>query len=181
MRYRAGIGIVAFLVMGGIVVSTPAQGAEKRLGGGVHYWRTIDDIDDEGLDDIDDDGYGIVGSFQIVPAGLFSFEFDVEYYDDGFGGSRDSVIAPQALVLIGHGLYAGAGVGIEYSDGFRDGDKWSDPFYVGRVGLNLELLPNFFLDINANYQANAFDELDEADTDSITLGALVRIGIGGSR
>lgn len=180
MRYRASIGIVALLVLCGVVAAAPAEAAERRLGFGVHYWQTLDDIDDEGFDEeIDEDGVSFLGSYQIVPGGLFSFEFDVEYFDAGFGGSPDSVISPQAFLLIGHGLYAGVGVGVGYSDGFED--DFSDPFYMARAGFNIELLPSLFLDINANYQANAFNELDEADTDAITLGALLRFGIGGSR
>lgn len=179
MRYRAGIGIMALLILCGVVASTPAQAAEKRLGFGVHYWRTVDDIDDDGVDDIDDDGVSYLGSYQILPGGLLSFELDVEYFEEGFGGSPDSVFSPQAFLLVGHGLYAGVGVGVGYSDGFED--DFSDPFYMARLGFNIELLPKLFLDVNANYQANAFDELDEADTDAITLGALLRFGIGGSR
>lgn len=181
MRHRAIVGIVALLALLGIVTATPAQAAEKRLGFGVHYWRTVDDIDDDGVDDIEDDGVSYLGSYQILPGGLLSFELDVEYFEAGFGGSEDSVISPQAFALIGHGLYAGVGIGVSYaSDGF-DGDDFSDPFYMARVGFNMELLPKLFLDINANYQANAFNELDEADTDAITLGALLRFGIGGRR
>lgn len=179
MRYRAGIGIVALLVVCGVVASAPAEAAEKRLGFGVHYWRTVDDLDDEGVDDIEDDGVSYLGSYQVLPGGLLSFELDLEYFEEGFGGSTDSVFSPQAFVLIGHGLYAGVGVGVSYSSGFED--DFSDPFYLARVGFNMELLPKLFLDINANYQANAFNELDEADTDAITLGALLRFGIGGSR
>ncbi|MGH9380683.1 MAG: hypothetical protein ACRD2Z_08740 [Thermoanaerobaculia bacterium] len=179
MRHRAIVGIAALLMLVGIIAATPAQAAEKRLGFGVHYWRTVDDIDDEGLGDIEDDGVSYLGSYQILPGGLLSFEFDLEYFEAGFGGSEDAVFSPQAFLLVGHGLYAGVGVGVGYSDGFED--DVSDPFYIARVGFNMELLPKLFLDINANYQANAFSELDQADTDAITLGALLRFGLGGSR
>ena len=40
--------------------------------------------------------------------------------------------------------------------------------------FDLLLLPRLRLDINANYRADAFSALDQADTDAITLGASVR-------
>ena len=72
--------------------------------------------------------------------------------------------------MIGGTLYAGAGIGIYYSDG-----NWADePFYMLRAGLDFPILPFLYLDINANYRAGAFDELDEAESDAITLGVSAR-------
>lgn len=161
----------------GCLIASPAAAAEKRLGFGAHYFRTIDDLDDEGFDDIEDDGYSLIGSLHVVPRGLLSFMFDLEYFQDGYGGSPADTLAPQFLVVLGRGLYGGVGVGVSYSDELPD--EFSDPFYVARAGFQVELIPRLFLDINANYQANAFNELDEADTDAITLGGLIRFTVGG--
>ena len=54
-----------------------------------------------------------------------------------------------------------------------------NPFYVLRAGLNLELLPTLYIDINGNYRVESFDKIkdaeDDIDTDVITLGAAARL------
>jgi hypothetical protein len=162
---------VALLVLGALAVS-PANAGEHRLGLGYHYFETLDDIDS--ASEIDDSGNSLVFSYQYLPGGLLRFEADVEYYADGYGGSTEKAYAPQVYVLLGRGFYGGVGIGVTQSDGFASGDEWSDPWYAAKVGVDLLLLPKIHLDINANYRADAFSELDEADTDAITLGASVR-------
>ena len=83
-----------------------------------------------------------------------------------------SPLSPIAWLYVGKRLYGAAGVGVSFSDGFED--DISDPFWTGRVGFEFHLLPRTTVDINANYRAGSFDELDQADTDSITLGAMIR-------
>jgi hypothetical protein len=124
---------------------------------------------------VDDSGNSLVFSYQYLPGGLVRLEGDLEYFADGYGGSTETAYAPQVYVLIGRGFYGGVGIGITNSDGFADG-SWSDPWYAARAGVDLLLLPKLHLDINANYRANAFADLDEAETDAITLGAALRIG-----
>ena len=158
------------------LVSTPAA-AEFRLGGGVNYWRTLDDLEDEGFDDIDESGLSYVLSYQYVPGGLLRLEIDVEYFDEGFGGAASEAISPQGYLLVGSGFYAGLGVGVTYSDDFED--EVSDPFYGAKLGVDFELLPNFHLDVYANYRFDAWSELEEVDTDTVFLGAVVRLGFGG--
>jgi hypothetical protein len=155
-----------------VVIAAPAPAAEHRLGGGVHYWRTVDDLEDEGFDEIEDDGRSFVLSYQYVPAGLVKIQLDAEYFEEGFGGATEEAISPQLYLVLGSRLYAAVGVGLTYSDEFEN--SWSDPFYAARVGMDFLLLPRTHLDLNANYRADAFGELEEADTDAITLGAVVR-------
>jgi len=152
-----------------------AEAAEHRLGLGVHYWRTVDDLADEGFEDLEDDGLSYLVSYQYVPRGLLRFEIDLEYYDDGFAGSDESAFAPIGYLVVGSGFYVAAGVGVTISDGLED--DVSDPFFAGKVGFMFDLLPGVSLDLNANYRANAFSELDEADTDAITMAALVRFSL----
>lgn len=160
-----------------LAVAIPAAAAagEHRIGFGYHYWKTVDDLDD--FADIEDDGYATVLSYQYLPGGLLRFEVDVEYFSDGFGGSTDDAYSPQVYVLFGRFLYAGVGIGITHGDGFASGDDWSDPWYAARAGLDILLLPRLHLDINANYRANAFEDLEDADTDALTFGASVRLRI----
>jgi len=62
---------------------------------------------------------------------------------------------------------------------YFDGDFADSPFYLIRAGLDLQLAPRIYLDINGNYR---FEELEgsgrgveEIDTDVVTLGAAVRL------
>jgi hypothetical protein len=142
-----------------------------RLGVGVNYWKTIDNID---LGDVDEDGLSYLASYQYAPLGLFKFEADLEYFPD-LGGGSEAVWAPEAFVIVGGTIYAGAGIGIYYSDG-----DWGDePFYMLRAGLDFPILPFLFLDINANYRFNDWGSLSgsDLDTDTIRLGAAVRFAL----
>lgn len=160
-----------------LMLALPALAAagEHRLGFGYHYWKTLDDISATNLGEINDDGYAEVISYQYLPAGLMKWEVDVEYFNDGFGGSTEKAYSPQLFLLFGRNLYAGVGIGMTKSDSFPDGDSWSDPWYAARAGIELLLLPKIHLDINANYRADAFKALDDAKSDTITLGASVRL------
>lgn len=142
-----------------------------RLGVGANYWKTIDDIE---LSDVDEDGFSWLASYQYAPVGLFKFEADLEYFPD-LGGESETVWAPQAFVLVGGTIYAGAGAGIYYSDG-----DWGDePFYMLRAGLDFPVLPFLHLDVNANYRFNDWDTLSGSDlnTDTIRLGAALRFAL----
>jgi hypothetical protein len=68
-----------------------------------------------------------------------------------------------------------AGFGVTFSSGLDDSP--SDPFYSGRLGFQLELLPGLLLDFNANYRTNAFEELGDFDVDTLTLGVIARVKI----
>ncbi len=155
--------------------SATAQAAEHRLGIGVQFWRTVDDLKDQGFTDIKEDGFAGVLSYQYIPPSLLRFEIDLEIYDDGFGGSDETAVSPIGFVLVGNTIYVGIGVGLTFSSGFED--EVSDPFLAGRLGFQLSLLPGVRLDINANYRTDTFSELANADTDTITLGALVRFAL----
>lgn len=156
----------------------PAQveAAEHRFGIGLQFFKTVDDIADDIGDDsfanIEDDGYAFVLSYQRIPRGLFRWEIDVEYYESGFGGSGEDSITPLALILFGRSLYAGVGAGVTFASDLED--DVSDPFFVARIGYQLDILPMVSLDINANYRNGAFEDLGDFDTDAATLGAILR-------
>lgn len=154
--------------------SVPAEAAEHRIGFGFNYWRALDDVVEDDFD-LDEDGLAPYLTYQLVPAGLFRFEADLEYFERGFGGSTAEAYSPQVFVLLGGGFYGGVGVGVTYSSDLPD--DVSDPFYAARVGLDFVLLPRIHLDVNLNYRANTFSSLDQASSDTITLGAAVRFGL----
>ena len=152
-----------------MLITFPALAADHRIGLGVHHWQTVDDLADEGFEGLDDSGTSGIFSYQYMPEGIFTLELDLEYFADGFGGSTEAAFSPQAFLLVGHGFYAGAGVGTIYSDG-----ESSDPFYAARVGLDFTLIPRLSVDVNANYRFDDWSLIDEVDTDTVTLGALLR-------
>ena len=155
------------------LLALPAAAADHRIGGGFHYWRTIDDLRDEGFDEIDDSGLAEVVSYQYVPGGLIKLEIDVEYFDDGFGGSLEATYSPQVYLVVGSFVYGAVGTGVLVSDGFED--NVSDPFLAAKVGIDTLLLPKLHLDVNANYRFDDWNQLNDADTDTVTLAALVRL------
>jgi len=141
-----------------------------RFGGGIHYWVATEDIDE---DNVDEEGIALILSYQYQMAGSFKLEGNLEYLGEGYAGSADFVLSPQLYLLIGRGLYGGVGIGINYSNG----DFADQPYFALRVGVDFEILPSIFLDINANYRFEKwdFDEIEEdIDTDIVTLGAIVR-------
>jgi hypothetical protein len=147
-----------------------ASAAEHRLGIGEMYWRTLEEVNHLR---VDSDGLAPYLTYQYVPEGIFKFELDLEYYSKGFGGSDTTAYTPLAFVLVEFGIYAGLGVGVTVSDGLDD--NVSDPFYAARVGWDFALIPRVHLDLNANYRAGSFKELEDDDLDSYTLGAAVRV------
>lgn len=164
MKRSLLIMIIALLAYG----SGNAWAAEHRIGAGVTYWTALDDID---VADINDDGFSYLVSYQYW-LGLIGFEADLELLPDRFG---ETAIAPQAFILVGRGIYGGAGIGIEN----RDGDFADEPFFAFRAGVNLELLPGIYGDVYGTYRFNDSADLDQSDTDvdtdTIFLGAMVRV------
>ncbi len=152
--------------------SLPAHAGEHRLGGGINYWRSIDDLKKDDFD-FNNNGFGFVGSYQYW-GGLLGIELDIELLPDQFG---EKAIAPQAYVLLGSTLYAGLGIGTTYTDG-----KFADePFYALRGGYCFEVLPSLYADLYATYRFNDNMQLKDAvhdiSTDTLFLGAMVRFSL----
>lgn len=162
-----------FLFMS-ILCALPAGAGEHRFGLGAHFFKTVDDIADDGFSDIEDDGYAFVVSYRYEPGGFIFFQLEADYYKDGYGGATESALAPAVFVGVGRDIYVAIGLAATYSDDF-DG-SFSDPYYIGRIGYDLDLLPGISLDINVNYQAGSFSEIEDfdLDTDTLTLGASIR-------
>jgi opacity protein-like surface antigen len=165
---RASRFVVLILLCSSL--ASTARAASFSLGAGVHYWRTVNEL---GNASFDRSGAAVMLSYQYLPEGLFKLEGDVEFFPRGFGGANDAAWSPQVYFLVGGRLYAGVGAGVIYSSSF-DG-RWSDVFYAARAGTDFALLPRVHLDINANYRFNDWNQLDQANTDTVTLGALLRL------
>lgn len=171
MTWLRGVCMAALLAaLAGPVL---AADSTSRLGAGANYWVVLENLDDEGVRNLDEEGYSYFVSYQYWPS-LLGLELQVEMFPDWIG--QDDAYAPQAYVLLGSTLYAGAGVGIVNFD-----SEWADdPFYAFKAGLNLEIVPNLFLDISGNYRFNSKTQLEDnhsdIDTDTVFLGAAVRLG-----
>lgn len=178
---KAGKTASVVALMAATAIACPyigkSQGASERnhrIGGGVHYWKTIKQLDDEkDKTKLDDNGISYYGSYQYV-IGFFKAEIDVEVFPKNFRGSDKLSISPQAFALVGGLIYGGIGVATTWTDDDKVDKKFSDPFGILRAGLDIELLPALHLDINGNYQFTQWANWDRFDTDTITLGAQAR-------
>jgi hypothetical protein len=172
---RKTILLATFFATLGFCIAAAAPAAEHRFGIGGHYWRALDDLDLSNPE-VEEEGLAPYLTYQWAPEGVLRLELDLEYFEAGFGGSTEAAVAPMAFVLVELGLYGGVGVGVTISDGIED--NISDPFYAARLGYDFAVLPHLHVDLNANYRANSFAALEDYDSDSITLGAAVRIAFG---
>lgn len=150
--------------------SAPAALAGHRLGAGANYWKALNDID---VTDIDESGISWLASYQYIPAGIFKLEVDLEYYPS-LGVDRQAFWSPEIFLLAGGTFYAGVGIG-----DYFNGDIFSDtPFFMLRAGVDFAILPFLFLDVNANYRFNNWDNVaDDVDTNTIRIGAAVRFAM----
>ena len=161
------------ILVAGMAGLAAAEDRPHRIGGGVNYWASVEDLKNEGIQGLEDSGYSYYASYQYWPS-LLGFEIQVEGAPDWVG--QGAAYAPAAYLLVGGWLYGGVGIGWGYTDG-----NWSsDPFYALKAGLNMQILPGFYLDISANYHVNSKTELegvtDSIKTDAVFLGAGLRFG-----
>lgn len=166
MRKALWVLWVAFIGLS----AAQAGDSVHRIGAGANYWTVLDDID---VDDVDEDGFSYFASYQFRPT-LIGLQADLEFLPDRFG---EDAIAPAAYLILGKAIYAAAGAGILNLDG-----EWADdPFFALKAGLDLEVLPHIFLDISASYrfdpETKLEDAVDNIDTDTVFLGAAVRLGL----
>ncbi len=167
---RAMMGLVICLTF--CVLCGPGSAeAGGRVGLGLTYWHALDDID---LSDFDQDGVSWFLSYQSRGAYLLGWEADLEMMPKGFMAADENVYAPQAYVVIGTSIHGSVGIGWYYSDG----DWAEEPFYALRIGMEYTLVPSIYLDINANYRFTNWGDLEgeDIDTDTIMLGAALRMG-----
>lgn len=167
MKYNI---LMALMILALGLSVTDVRAGEHRIGGGVNYWVTVDDLEE---DDLDESGLSYLVSYQHW-WNFLGLEADLELLPDRFG---ETAFAPQAYLLFGGTLYGGAGVGLMNIDG----DFADEPFFALRAGLNLELLPGSFLDVSANYRFNDSEGLEnertDIDADTVFLGAALRFAL----
>lgn len=163
--------LTSLLVLAALAPSA-ATAAEHRLGLGLRYWNALEDLPKQGFPDVDDSGVSWLGSYIFDVEGPLKFGLELEYHGNGYGGSTSSAWSPQVLAMVGGKLYGGIGMGITLASSF-DSNR-SDPYFLARVGFDFSILPRLTLDLHLEWQADAFNQLDEFDSDALTLGAVVR-------
>jgi len=169
VRSAVSMALVALLVLG----FAAGASAGMRLGGGIHYLRTVGDLKD--TPEFDANSLGFLGALK-YKGGLFTVEGAVEVIPD-YVGSDKVLWQPQAHLLIGGLIYGGAGIGIGYMSDFG----WQDPFYALRAGVDFMLGP-VDLDVFASYRFQKSDDLavlEQDDLDAITFGVLINFGSSG--
>jgi len=177
-RCGASKSFLPAMVLCAILTAAPAKAGEHSLGIGAHFWKTVDEIaDDGGFSGIEDEGYAVVASYRYKPGGLLFFQVDLGYYPDGTSGLIDAAYTPMVFLGVGRSWYAAAGVGITHTEKILhigDDDFSSDPYFLGRIGWNLDLVPGVAIDLNASYAIDAWNEADQLRSDATTLGAMIR-------
>jgi hypothetical protein len=141
---------------------------EHQLGGGLHYLRTLGEIEEN--PEWNPDALGFLVSYRYKLT-LVKLEADLEWVPD-YGGSDKTLFQPQAWFIAGGLIYGAGGIGGSYIDG-----GWFDnPFYGLRAGADLTLA-GFNLDLFATYRwqsSTVFDDINEEDLDALTFGAIFR-------
>ena len=155
------------LCIGGAV----SQAQDHQFSAGMHYWKVIDDID---VTNMDDDGFSYFFHYRYRFYGPMRIELGLERLPDRFGAAA---YAPQAFLIAGNRIYAGAGVGAIYTDSsFAD-----EPFFAIKAGVALPLLLWLRLDLSAQYRFNDFADLRDEDrkigTDTVFLGGALRFSL----
>lgn len=161
-------GLLAAVLAG---LAVPAS-AENGLGVGANYWRTVGDL--VTTREFDKNGVSYYLTYRYKTESWLFFDVQLERMPEGYMASTNAVYAPQLFAGLKISMiYGGVGAGIFYSDG----EKQGDPFYVLRAGVDLNVLPMVYLDINANYRFVKWDQADSENLnkDTIMLGAAARI------
>jgi hypothetical protein len=163
--------LLSVIVIAGAMIVPSFPAGASSIGGGINYWHAMEDID---LNEFDQDGASLFFSLR-SGGGLLRWEADFEIMPEGFMASPEAAYAPQVYLVVGRKVTAAVGAGWYYSNG-----EWADqPFYILRAGLEVMLLPKLSLDLMMNYRFTDWGELEgeDIDTDTIMLGAALRISI----
>ena len=165
--------MITFLVLVLLTAGLAADAtAGLRIGGGIHYLRTVGELKDSPGFDKNSTAFLGVAKYSIP---LFRVEGDLEIVPD-YVGSDKTMWQPQAYVFIGGLLYGGIGTGVGYLGDFG----WQDPFFALRLGVDITV-GAIDLDVFGSYRFQKADDLShlgQDDLDSITLGALLSFELG---
>lgn len=162
--------LIALLCASTLALALPAH-ADSSLGFGLRGFRTVDDLEKP----FKDTGMGGYVNWRSQWSDWVAGMLELDLYEDGYAGSRDEVLAPQAFLVLGQTLYAAVGGGILFSNS----DFADSPFLALRLGVQGVLTDWFMFDVSLSYEyaewkgVNVIDERFESDT--VVLGAGLRM------
>jgi hypothetical protein len=161
------------------------RSAEHAFGIGIHYFYTLEEIDNDLSQEIQgayhSEGIALNASYRIKPNPHLGLLFEMQTYPEGVSDAK-MVISPRILALLGHHIYAGVGVAWNYAEweeetlSIHKDDGWSSAYFLLRAGFEFPIIvDDLILDINGTYELNDWNEIEEFDSDLITLGVGVRM------
>ena len=146
-----------------LILATSASDAHAGFGVGLHYLKTVDDMEDSS--GFDSSALGFLGVYSFGP-GILNVELGVEYVPNYV--FDDDLIQPSAYAFVGSFIYGGLGIGMGHLSG-----EWSDdPFFDLRAGVKITAF-DFF----ASYRfqkMNEVPDLESDDLNSVTFGAILK-------
>ena len=146
-----------------LLLATTATESQAGFGVGLHYLKTLDDMEE--TSGFDSSSLGFLGVYSFGP-GMLNFELSLEYVPNYI--MEEDLLQPSAYVFMGNHIYGGLGIG---TSRFK-GDWSEDPFFDLRAGLKITVF-DFF----ASYRIQKLDEVTELETDdlnSVTFGAIFK-------
>ncbi len=158
---------------------------EHTLFFGVHYFYTLDqindDLDDSLGDSFHEDGLGYNFGYRYKFTPYFGLLAEIQTYPNGYVDA-ESVISPRILAVFGQTIYAGIGVGwhnVEWedvTDDLHESKNWTESFYTLRLGLEFPIFVDHLrLDLNGNYDFNEWNDVEEFDSDIITFSTGLKL------
>ena len=156
-----------------LAAATTVQAKSFEIGGGATYWYSIDEAKDKSFDR---DGLAYYVSSEIFLANYLAIALEVEKMPEDFVFLEEDMYLPAAYLILGDGIYVGAGVGGYYYDGEFEGDPW----FALRGGFKIPFFSNaLVLDVNVNYRTEKWDDIKNADdkigSETLMVGAALRL------
>ncbi len=146
-----------------LFLASVATDAQAGFGLGLHYLKTLEDMEE--TSGFDSNSLGFLGVYSFGP-GMLNFELSLEYVPNYI--LDEDLLQPSAYVFLGSNIYGGLGIG---TSRFK-GDWADDPFFDLRAGLKISVF-DFF----ASYRIQKLNEVNDLETDdlnSITFGAIFK-------
>lgn len=145
--------------------------AEASLGVGYRHFFTVDELEKP----FKENGYGGYINWRMQWTEWLGGLLELAFYEDGYAGTSNEPLAPQAFLLLGGPLYLGAGVGILYSKS----DFADSPFWVVRAGYEGVLTEWFLFDVTVSYEFSEWNGVNKVDerfeSDTVVVGAGLRV------
>lgn len=154
-----------------LALAAVTASAESSLGVGLRYFQTTDSLPKP----FKENGGGGSINWRTYFNEWVGAMAELNVYVDGYAGTKNEVVSPQAFLVLGKPLYVAVGGGFL----FCDGDVSDSPFLAFRVGLQGPLTTWFMYDVNVSYEfgewggVNVVDDRFESDT--VVIGAGLRM------